>query len=57
MTYKEFEVKLDVGYDGCQLIIKKILENFDAKITQNTYDVETIYCDFLINENFKICFH
>lgn len=57
MPYKEFEISLDVGYEDCKLIIEKILENFESKIIQNIYDIDTIYCDFLIKEKFKICLH
>lgn len=60
MTYKEFNefvVKLDVYYSHCQMIVEKILENYEAKVIKNIYDIETIYCDLMIEEKFKICFH
>lgn len=55
--FKEFEVKLDVDYDNCQFIIERILENFDAKIDKNICDIQTIYCDLIIEDKFKICIH
>ena len=60
MTYKEFKefpVKIDIDYSNCRFVIEKILEEFDAKIIKNISDIETIYCDFIIEGKFKVCFH
>lgn len=60
MTFKEFQrfrINLDVSYEDCQLVIEKILENFDSTIIEKIADIETIYCDILIQNKFKICLH
>ncbi len=55
--FKEYPVHLETNYQSSKLIIEKLLEYFNAVIIQNAYDIETIYCDILIKQKFKVCFN
>lgn len=57
-SFEEFELDYDLTYSDCEFIIKKVLERFDAVITENIGDdIDTIYCDILIKPAFRICIH